>query len=48
MALESKLLKSSIIKGAEFRREPAKGPNKSELRGNNVNDPTEPSLLGKL
>jgi hypothetical protein len=48
MALESELLKLSIIKGAEFGRQPAQGPNKCELRGNNVNDPTEPSLLGKL
>ena len=48
MVLESKLLKLSIIKGAEFRRQPTKAPDKPELCGNDVNDSTEPSLLGKL
>ena len=48
MALESKLLKLFIVKEAEFRRQPTKSPDKSELRSNDVKDSTEPSLLGKL
>ena len=48
MALEPKLIKLPIVKGAEFRRQATEGPDKPELRGNEVNDETEPHLLGKL
>src|ERR1700741_4267316 len=48
MALESELIKQSIVKEAEFGRQPTKSPYEFELRGNDVNDQTEPSLLGKL
>src|SRR5208282_1306415 len=47
MALESKLIKLPIVKGAEVRVQPAKRPNQRELRGDDVNDETEPRLLGK-
>src|SRR5271163_883549 len=48
MALESKLIESLIVEGAKFRGQPTKGPNKSELRCDVVNDETEPDLLRKL
>src|SRR6266540_1630162 len=48
MALEPKLIEPLIVKGAEFRRQATEGPDKPELRGDDVNDETEPSLLRKL
>src|SRR5439155_7753915 len=48
MALEPKLIEPIIVKGAEFRRQTTEGPDKPELRGDDVNDETEPSLLRKL
>jgi len=46
-ALESKLIESLIIERAEFRGQPTKGSDKSELHREVVNDETEPNLLGK-
>ena len=37
-----------VVEGAEFRRQAAEGPDKPELRGDDVNDETEPHLLRKL
>src|SRR5260370_19377098 len=48
MALEPKIIKLFIVKGAEFRRRTTEGPDKPELRGDDVNDETKPSLLRKL
>ena len=48
MALEPKLIKLPIVKGAEFRRQAPESPDKPELRGDDVDDETKPSLLGKL
>src|SRR6266478_5299762 len=49
MALEPKLLKLPIVKGAEFRRQTTECSNKPELRGDDVNDETKPpGLLRKL
>ena len=48
MALKPKLIKLPVVKGAEFRRQPAEGPDKPELRSNEVNHEAEPSLLRKL
>src|SRR5260370_20066999 len=48
MALESKLIKLSILKGAEFRRHATEGPDKPELHSDDVTDETEPSLPRKL
>ena len=48
MALEPKLIELFIVKGAEFRRQATEGPDKPELRGDDVNDETKPSLLRKL
>ena len=48
MALEPKLIKLLIVEGAEFRRQATEGPDKPELRGDDVNDETEPHLLRKL
>ena len=47
MALESKLIELPIVEGAEFRRQAAERPDKPELRGDDVNDETEPRLLRK-
>ena len=44
MALEPKLIKLFIVKGAEFRCQATEGPDKPELRS----DETKPSLLIKL
>jgi hypothetical protein len=38
MALEPKLIKLPVIKGAEFRRQATKSPDKPELRGDDVDD----------
>src|ERR1700692_1816148 len=48
MALEPKLIKLPMVKRAEFRRQATKGPDQPELRGDDVNDETKTSLLGKL
>ena len=48
MALEPKLLKLPIVKRAEFRRQAPESPDKPELRGDDVDDQTKPSLPGKL
>src|SRR5216683_2041842 len=48
MTLEPKLIEPLIVEGAEFRRQATEGPDKPELRGDDVNDETEPSLLRKL
>ena len=47
MALELKLIKPLIVEAAKFRGQPTEGPDKSELRGDDVNDEAEPRLLGK-
>ena len=47
MALEPNLIKSPIVKRAEFRRQPTEGPNKPELRGDKVNDVAELGFLGE-
>ena len=44
MALESKLIKLSIVKGAELLRQAAKGSDKPELGADVVNDKIEPRL----
>ena len=48
MALESKLIKPSIVKGAELLRQAAQGPDKPELGADFVNDKTEPRHFGEL
>ena len=48
MALEQELIKSPIVKGAEFRRRTMEGTDKPELRGDDINDQTKPRLLRKL
>ena len=48
MAFEPKLIKLPIVKVAEFRRQATEGSDKPELRGDDVNDDTKPSFLGKL
>ena len=48
MTFEFQLIKLSIVKGAEFWRQATKGPDKRELRSDDVNDQTKPSLLSKL
>src|SRR3984893_9186473 len=48
MTLEPKLIDPLIVKGAESWRQATEGPDKPELRGDDVNDETEPSLLRKL
>ena len=48
MALDPKLIKLLIVKGAEIRRQAAERPDEPELRGDGVNDETEPHLLRKL
>src|SRR6516165_311271 len=48
MTFEFQLIKLSIVKGAEFWRQATKGPDKPELRSDDVNDQTKPSLLSKL
>src|SRR5262249_27469196 len=48
MALESKLVESLVVERAKFRGQPAKRPDKSELRADLANDEAEPSLLRKL
>src|ERR1700737_1080307 len=48
MTLEPKLIEPLIVEGAEFWRQATEGPDKPELRGDDVNDETEPSLLRKL
>jgi len=46
MALEPKLIEPLIVEAAEFRRQAAEGPDKPELRGDDVNDETEPVVYG--
>jgi hypothetical protein len=48
MLLELKLIEFLMVKAAEFRRQAAEGLDKPELRGDEVNDETKPSLLRKL
>jgi hypothetical protein len=48
MALEPNFIKLPIVKEAEFRRQAPEGPYKPKLCGDEVNDVTEPGLLGKL
>src|SRR5579863_3959512 len=48
MMLEPKLIETLIVEGAEYCRQATEGPDKPELRGDDVNDETEPSLLRKL
>jgi hypothetical protein len=43
MALEQELIEPLIVKGAEFRRQTTEGPDKPELRGDDVNGETEQS-----
>src|SRR5262249_48933375 len=47
MALDPKLIKLLIIKGAKCRRLSAKSPDQLELDGTDVNDKPEPRLLPK-
>jgi len=48
MTLEPKLIKLSIVKGAECRRQPTERPDQRELHGDDVNDATVLNLPGKL
>jgi hypothetical protein len=48
MLLEQELIELLIVKGAEFRGQATEGTDKPELRGDEVNDQTKPSLLRKL
>ena len=48
MPLESNFIKLPVVKEAEFRRQATEGPDKPKLCGDEVNDVTEPGLLGKL
>src|ERR1700738_4595322 len=48
MALEPNLIKLPIVKRAEFRRQATEGPDKPKLCGDEINDVTEPGLLGQL
>jgi hypothetical protein len=48
MPLERQLLESLFVETAEFRRETPKGPNKPELRTNDVNDETKPHFPRKI
>ena len=47
MALEPQLVELLIVKRAEFRRQAAQRPDQPELRGDDVDDETEPHLLRK-
>src|ERR1700688_880588 len=48
MTLEPKLIEPLIVEGSEFCRQATEGPDEPDLRGDDVNDETEPSLLRKL
>src|ERR1700722_19619133 len=48
MLLEPNLIKLPVVKEAETRRQATEGPDKPKLSGDEVNDVTEPGLLGKL
>src|SRR5215469_3012285 len=48
MALELSLVKSLIVKGAEFRCRTAECPDKPELASDYINDEPKPRLLRKL
>ena len=45
MALEPKLIELLIVKAAELRRQAAERPDQPELRGDDIDDQTEPGLL---
>ena len=45
MALDPKLVELLIVKAAECRRQAAQRPDQRELRGDEVDDETEPRLL---
>ena len=45
MALDPKLIKLLIVKGAKCRRQAAQRPDQPELGGDDVNDKPEPRLL---
>jgi hypothetical protein len=47
-ALESQLLKLSIVKATKFLRQATEGPDQPELRDNAINDKAEPHVPGKL
>src|SRR5271163_181700 len=47
MVLESPLFKLLIVEGAKLRRHSPESPDQSELRGDEVNDQSEPRLLRK-
>src|SRR5215471_20638102 len=47
MVFESKFIKSLIVERAKFWGQSTKRPDKSELRGELVNNETELNLLGK-
>src|SRR3984893_14570077 len=48
MTLEPKLIEPLVVEGAEFWRQATEGSDKRELRGDDINDETEPSLLRNL
>src|ERR1700757_2333213 len=48
MPFERDLIKSLFVERAEFRRQTPKGPNKPELRANDVDDETKPHFLRKV
>ena len=48
MALEPKLVEPLIVERTECRRQATEGPDERQLRGDDVNDETEPRLLRKL
>ena len=47
-AFEQELIEFLVVEGAEFRRQATKCPDKPELRGDDIDDETEPSLLRKV
>src|SRR5918996_3320975 len=47
MALELMFIELLIVEAAKLRGQPAEGPDKSELRGDDINDETEPSVFRK-
>src|SRR5215469_15575770 len=48
MAFESRLIEPPVVKGAKFRRRTTECSDKPDLCSDDINDETEPNLLGKL
>src|SRR5260370_41780001 len=47
-AFEPELIELLVVEGAEFRRQATKCPDQPELRGDDIDDETEPGLLRKV